>query len=644
MFQIRFVLLIVLIPLAGILGLLGGTSVVHAVVMGPYEQAVSTSASALSGSVARFANETVDAVARAASDTDVHTALTAKKMSPQAEAMLLSPAGGFGAPSFALLIGTDGAVVASAGAESKLPTPLTGFPVVAEALTGVARDGLWIQDGKAVHVVAAAIWEGASPAGGVVLGWPWNGELAAAIGRGVGAPVFVVGTAASGAGGVGPAGSSIDPAVVAKREPFGEPTPTLGPLPILVPERARYSIASVPLYPGEGTFAAATVIDRDPAYAGLASLQVGILGLTTLLGLLVLVIVVMTMNGVKKPLDIILDHLSQVQQGNNVGILPEAGLSGPFLRLGKQINAILQAMPSTRPGGVAPMGFGGGSFDGAPPTSSPGFSGGFGSDPGLGMGGLASESSGRNAIPSTSTSPVSQPPAFTPPAVPTPPPQPLSMPPTTAAGGSNSGAPTSGIANLFDDGPDPLAAFRVPATKPPAPTPPPAPQPSFDAAEEDLPHGGGGMQPEATVMFQVPESLLQASAAAEKPKPSAARSPSGSAPKPMPQAPFQPSRTSNVDDNRTVVAQVPQELLATIAPKNDVDASDEAHYKEVYEKFVQTRIDCAEDTSDLSYERFVAKLLKNRQQIVDKHKAKSVRFQVYVKDGKAALRALPVRD
>ena len=36
--------------------------------------------------------------------------------------------------------------------------------------------------------------------------------------------------------------------------------------------------------------------------------------------------------------------------------------------------------------------------------------------------------------------------------------------------------------------------------------------------------------------------------------------------------------------------------------------------------------------------------MKNRQQIIEKHKAKSVRFQVYVKEGKAALRALPVRE
>ncbi len=135
-------------------------------------------------------------------------------------------------------------------------------------------------------------------------------------------------------------------------------------------------------------------------------------------------------------------------------------------------------------------------------------------------------------------------------------------------------------------------------------------------------------------MFQVPESLLAASATAP---------PKAPTPAPSPPSPPPVSRTS-VDDNRTVVAQVPQELLAQVSPKNDVDSADEAHYKEVYEKFVQTRIECGEDTSDLSYDRFVAKLLKNRQQIIEKHKAKSVRFQVYVKDGKAALRALPVRD
>ena len=189
-------------------------------------------------------------------------------------------------------------------------------------------------------------------------------------------------------------------------------------------------------------------------------------------------------------------------------------------------------------------------------------------------------------------------------------PKPAPVVPAAQAAGAAGG----GLLGLFDD--DPLAAFRVPQTKTAPPAAPPAPEPEPEQHT---------MQPEATVMFQMPEALLQASSA---PAPT---------PRPAPPAAL-------LDDNRTVVAQVPHELLAQVAPKNDVDAADEAHYKEVYEKFVQTRSECGEDTSDLTFDRFVSKLLKNRQQIIEKHKAKSVRFQVYAKDGKAALRALPVRD
>jgi hypothetical protein len=134
------------------------------------------------------------------------------------------------------------------------------------------------------------------------------------------------------------------------------------------------------------------------------------------------------------------------------------------------------------------------------------------------------------------------------------------------------------------------------------------------------------LQPEATVMFQVPQELLKQSAESSNPAMRAFVQPDSS------------------EDARTVVAQVPPELLSQGSARAELESPDEPHYREVYDKFVETRISCGEDTSDLTYERFVAKLVKNRQQIVEKHKAKSVRFQVYVKDGKAALRALPVRE
>jgi len=97
-------------------------------------------------------------------------------------------------------------------------------------------------------------------------------------------------------------------------------------------------------------------------------------------------------------------------------------------------------------------------------------------------------------------------------------------------------------------------------------------------------------------------------------------------------------------EDRTVVAQVPSELLSAGAPKPAAGSGDDAHYQEVYQEFIRMRQHCGEDTDQLTYDRFVAKLMKNRQQIIPKYNSKSVRFQVYEKQGKAALRAVPVRE
>ena len=97
-------------------------------------------------------------------------------------------------------------------------------------------------------------------------------------------------------------------------------------------------------------------------------------------------------------------------------------------------------------------------------------------------------------------------------------------------------------------------------------------------------------------------------------------------------------------EDRTVVAQVPSELLSAAAPKPNISNDEDAHYREVYQDFIRMRQRCGEETEQLTYERFVAKLMKNRQQIIDKYNSRSVRFQVYEKQGKAALRAVPVLD
>ena len=71
--------------------------------------------------------------------------------------------------------------------------------------------------------------------------------------------------------------------------------------------------------------------------------------------------------------------------------------------------------------------------------------------------------------------------------------------------------------------------------------------------------------------------------------------------------------------------------------------AEEAHWHEVFQDFVRIRTQCGEGSDGLTFEKFKAKLVKNKEQLVQKYSCKSVRFQVYVKDGKAALKATPVR-
>ena len=74
-----------------------------------------------------------------------------------------------------------------------------------------------------------------------------------------------------------------------------------------------------------------------------------------------------------------------------------------------------------------------------------------------------------------------------------------------------------------------------------------------------------------------------------------------------------------------------------------VSAADEAHWRTVYDEFIRVRAECGEGPQALAFDRFRLKLLKNREQLLEKYRCRTVKFQVYVKDGKAALKATPVK-
>jgi len=86
----------------------------------------------------------------------------------------------------------------------------------------------------------------------------------------------------------------------------------------------------------------------------------------------------------------------------------------------------------------------------------------------------------------------------------------------------------------------------------------------------------------------------------------------------------------------------PTDLKGTLAGLSDVDP-DEHHFRQVYDQYLATRTQCGESNDGLTIDKFRAKLLSNRQQLVAKYGCKSAHFAVYVKDGKAAIRATPVR-
>ncbi len=74
-------------------------------------------------------------------------------------------------------------------------------------------------------------------------------------------------------------------------------------------------------------------------------------------------------------------------------------------------------------------------------------------------------------------------------------------------------------------------------------------------------------------------------------------------------------------------------------------AGDEAaEWRGVYEDFVALKQQCAENVDGFTYEKFEQTLRKSRDQLITRHGAKRVKFSVYVKDGKAALKASPLKD
>jgi hypothetical protein len=116
----------------------------------------------------------------------------------------------------------------------------------------------------------------------------------------------------------------------------------------------------------------------------------------------------------------------------------------------------------------------------------------------------------------------------------------------------------------------------------------------------------------------------------------------------------EPEDDDDFNPEQTRIAEIPEALIRQSARNTSDDLpavsrpppvnQEDQHYQDVYRDFISTRERCGEPADGLTYDKFAAKLRKNRDQLVQKYNCKTVRFQVYVKDGKAALKATPVKE
>jgi hypothetical protein len=168
--------------------------------------------------------------------------------------------------------------------------------------------------------------------------------------------------------------------------------------------------------------------------------------------------------------------------------------------------------------------------------------------------------------------------------------------------------------------PSPVPAFAPPVAPGPAPRPPP-PTPS-------RPNLGVQQPPPAMAKPATPPAP---NAAPARPAP----------PPPAPAAPIPAS--AEEDDEATTVGHVPPEILAQATGEHKV-SDDAKEWVAVYEDFIRTKKQCGEPVEGLTFEKFSHTLKKNRDALVQRHGCKHVKFSVYVKEGRASLKATPVKD
>jgi len=155
--------------------------------------------------------------------------------------------------------------------------------------------------------------------------------------------------------------------------------------------------------------------------------------------------------------------------------------------------------------------------------------------------------------------------------------------------------------------------------------------------------------------FAVPGPGETSSSAIPVPGAPAAKPLPKALPKPKPRPGLSQSQdgaeAAEIDDQAPASAKKPPPPLpkAKAEAEPEPAAADEGdevdemtEWQKVYEEFLAVKQQCGEQTTGMTFDKFKSTLQRNKDALVQRHGVTRVKFTVYVKDGKAALKASPV--
>ncbi|MBX3210899.1 MAG: hypothetical protein KF850_02605 [Labilithrix sp.] len=220
------------------------------------------------------------------------------------------------------------------------------------------------------------------------------------------------------------------------------------------------------------------------------------------------------------------------------------------------------------------------------------------------------------------------------------PPQPVPSSPGSFSGANPASPGATGNNGRFPGAPPPPANSR------PGPPPPANAAPSSPGAfgQPDRTMAMPGAPPPAAGYPGAPPPAASSHSATVAASPQA-----GKAGAPPPPAPFAPGaapplkKPAKDEDEQTMVAQPSADLISAASGANPA-LDPTAEWQQVYEDFIRTKRECGEPTDGLTFEKFQQTLKKNRDALMQRHGCKRVKFSVYVKEGRASLKATPVRE